>query len=132
MLWPVKFYSSGDPRTGKSYQSRFDYMVIIYKMALLDLVVSHLNASSQLRKYHHLYIFVFKIDSLPFFVNLLVTDRFDDRVWIDHTAGSLIDSFLQENRILFRFPNFIRWDQNRFSPRFYHEFIFFAPLAKAE
>ena len=74
VLWPVELDATRDPRTCQAHQSRFDDVIIIDKMTLLDLVVGHLNTSAQLWQYHHLDIFILQIDGLPFFIYLLVRD----------------------------------------------------------
>ena len=93
-------------------------------MALLDLVVGHLNASTQFGKYHHLDILILEPYSLIVFINLLVADALDDGVWIDHTARSLIDTILKEHRVLVRLSTLIGGNRHYFSPCFNHDFLF--------
>ena len=48
MLWPIKFYTTWNPRTGKSHKSRFYNLIVIYKMTFLDFIVGHLHTTSEL------------------------------------------------------------------------------------
>ena len=86
VLRPVELDATRDPRSCKTHQCRFDDVVIIDEMALFDLVVSHLDASAQLRQDHHLDILVLDINGLIFLVDLLVADRLNHRVRINHTT----------------------------------------------
>ena len=86
VLGPVKLDAATDPRTCQSHKRRFHYMVIINEVTLLNLVVGHLNASTQFGQNHNLDIFVLKIDGLVVLIGLLITDRLNHRIRIDHTA----------------------------------------------
>ena len=98
-------------------------MVVIHEMTLFDLVVGHLDAPAQLWQDHYLDILVLEIDSLVFLVGLLVADALDDGIRIDHPTRPLIDTLLQEHRILLGFSHLIGWDRHYFSPSFYHNYI---------
>ena len=120
VLRPVEFNTSADPRTEQTYEGRFDYMVVVDEMALLHLVVGHLHTSSQFGKYHHLDIFVFQKNSLPFLIDLLVSHAFYHLIGIDHSTGTLIHSFLKKNWILFRCSHLVCGNNHRLFPCFYH------------
>ncbi len=74
VLRPVELYASRDPRAGETYERGFDDMVVVYEVAFLDFVISHLYTSSQFGKNHHLYIFVFDEHGVPFLVMFLIRD----------------------------------------------------------
>ena len=120
MLGPVKLDATTDPRTSQTYKRRLHHMVIIHKMTLLDLIISHLDTSTQLRQDHYLDILVLEIDGLVVLFGLLITDRLDDRIRIDHTTRTLIDTFFQKHWILLWLTHLIGWDCYNFSPSFYH------------
>ena len=121
VLGPVEFDTAGNPGTGKSYKRRLDDMIVIYEMALADFVVCHLYAASQFGKNHHLDVFVLDEDGVPFVVSLLIGDRLDDRIGIDDSAGTLIDSLFKENRIFLGLSYLIGRDNHCFFPCFDHE-----------
>ena len=123
VLRPVEFDTSRNPRTRQSNECRFDDMVIINEMALFDFVVCHLHTSTQFGQNHHFDIFVFQPHSMVGVVGFFVCNRLNHRVWIHHTARTLIHSLFQENWILLVSPTFIRWDDNIFSPSFYHSYF---------
>ena len=72
VLRPVELYPSRNPRSGQPYESRFDHTVVVDEMTLLDFVVCHLHTTAELRKNHHLDIFVLKIDGRIFAIGLFV------------------------------------------------------------
>ncbi len=72
MLRPVELNTSRDPGTGKTYKRRFYHMIVIYEMTLPNLVVSHLDPTSELGQYHDFDIFVLYIDCFIFLVCLLI------------------------------------------------------------
>ena len=82
MLRPVKFDTTGNPRTGKSHQRRFDHMVIIYKIIIIRFVVCALDSSTKFRQDHNLQIFIFQIYCMPDLVFLFMTDFFCGRIRI--------------------------------------------------
>ena len=122
VLWPVKLDAARYPRTSQTHKSRLDDVVIIDEVALLNLVVRHLYASAQLRQYHHLDIFVLYPNSQPLLIHLLVRNRLNDGIGIDHAARTLIDAFLQEYRVLLSLSNFVCWYRYQLSPCFYHNY----------
>ena len=122
VLRPVKLDATRDPRTRQTHQGGLDDVVIVHKVTLFDLIVSHLDTSAQLWQDHHLDIFVLNVDGLPLLIHLLVGDRLNDRIGIDHTTRTLIDSLLKEYRVLLGVSYFIRWYRHQLSPCFYHSF----------
>ena len=125
MLRPVELNATADPRTDQTNQRWLDDMVVIDKVALLDLVVGHLHATAQLGQHHHLDIFVFQPDGLIVFVHLFIADGFYDRIRINNATRPLIDSFLQEHRTLFRLSHLIGGNRYYLSPSFYHNAFLF-------
>ena len=88
-------------------------------MALFGFVESHLDTSAQFRKDHDFQILVFKVNGIPFLVNLFIQNLFNHRVWVNNTAASLINTFFQKHRIFFRFPDPIGWNHHFFVPGLY-------------
>ena len=82
MLRPVKLNASGDPRSGKPYESRFDHMIIIHKIIIIRLVISSLNPSAQLRENHDFQIFIFQINCMPHLILFLMAYLFCRRIGI--------------------------------------------------
>ena len=99
-------------------------MVIIDEMALFDLVVSHLDASAQLRQDHHLDILVLDINGLILLIHLLVAHCLDNRIRIYHATRTLINTFFQEHRVLLGLSYFVGRNSHDFSPSFYHLYIY--------
>ena len=121
VLRPVELNTTTDPWTQQSYQCGLDDMIVIHEMAVGDLVVGHLHSTTQFWQYHHLDILVLQPNGLILLIDLLVAHRLDDGIGIDHPAATLIDSFLQEHRVLLRLPNSVGRDSHLFSPCFYHD-----------
>ena len=46
VLRPVELDTATNPRSCQSHESRFDDVVVIHEVALLDLVIRHLDASA--------------------------------------------------------------------------------------
>ena len=86
VLGPVKLDTAANPRTSQAYQCGLDNMVVIHKVALLNLIVSHLHTSTQFGQNHHLDILVLDIYGLVLFIHLLVAHRFDNRIRIYYTT----------------------------------------------
>ena len=86
VLGPVKLDATRDPRSCQTNEGGFDDVIIIHKVALLNLVVGHLDTSAQFGQDHHFDILVFDIDSLPLLIHLLIRDRLYDRVGVYHTT----------------------------------------------
>ena len=120
VLGPVKLDAATDPRTCQSHKCRFHYMVIINEVTLLNLVVGHLDTSTQFWQNHHLDILILEIHSLVVLICFLVADRLDDWVRIDHTTRSLIHTFFQKHRSFLRLAYFIGWYRHQLSPSLYH------------
>ena len=97
-------------------------------MAFCYLIVCHLNSSSQFWKNHHLYIFILDKHGLIVLINLLIAYRLDHGIRIYPTARTLIHTFLQEYRVLFRLTHLIGRNSHNFSPSSYHIFLFFLIL----
>ena len=125
VLRPVELNATADPRTSQPHQCRFDDMIIIYKVTLLDLIVCHLHTTAQLGQNHHLDVFILNPDGMPLLIHLFIADTLDDRIRINHTTRTLINSFFQENRILLRGSHLIGWNHHCFSPSFYHNYLMF-------
>ena len=117
VLRPVELNTSGNPRAGQPYQRRFNDLIVIYKMTFFHLVVCHLDASAQFRENHQLDIFIFEKESPPWTVVLLVFNLLYDRIRIHRTGTSLINPFLEKNRVLFLFTNAVGRQHDGFFPR---------------
>ena len=74
VLWPVELDATTNPRTSKTYKGGLYHMVVIYKVALLYLIVCHLHTPTQFGQNHHLDIFVLDINSLIVVVYTLITN----------------------------------------------------------
>ena len=122
VLGPVKLNTATDPRSGQTHKRRLHHMVIIDEMTLLDLVISHLDASPQLGQNHHEDIIVFEIYGLIVLIDLLVANRLYHGIRIEHTARTLIDTLFQKHWILLWLPYLIGRDGYNFSPGFNHIF----------
>ena len=122
MLGPVELDAAADPRPCQSYKCRFYDVVVIDEVALLHLVVGHLNATSQLRQYHHFDVFVLQPYGQVCLVGLLIGNRFNDGIWIHHATTALIDPVFQEDRILLRFSGLVSGNHHLFAPCFNHIF----------
>ena len=99
-------------------------MIIIHKVALLNLIVSHLHTSAQFGQYHHLDILVLDINGLILFIHLLVAHRLDNGIRIYHATRTLINTFFQEHRVLLGLSYFVGRNSHNFSPSFYHLYIY--------
>ena len=86
VLGPVKLDTAANPRTSQAYQCGLNNMVVIHKVALLNLIVSHLHTTAQFGQNHHLDILVLDIYGLVLFIHLLVAHRFDNRIRIYYTT----------------------------------------------
>ena len=102
MLRPVELDASRNPGACQTHQCRLYHVVVVDKVALAYLVVSHLHASAQFGQNHHLYIFVLNEDNLIFLVGFLVGNRLDHGIWINHSARTLIHSLFKKDRIFLR------------------------------
>ena len=116
MLWPVELNTARNPRTGKSYQCRLNYLIIINEMTLFYFVIGHLHTTAQLGQNHHPDIFIFQKNSVVNSIVLFVFNFLHYRIGINYTAASLINTFFQKNRIFFRFTGFVGWDNNILVP----------------
>ena len=123
VLRPVKLDATANPRTSQAYQCGLNHMVVIHKVALLNLVVSHLHASAQFGQYHHLDILVLDINGLVLLIHLLVAHRLDNGIRIYHATGTLINTFFQEHRVLLGLSYFVSRNSHDFSPSFYRHCI---------
>ena len=119
MLRPVELDAAGDPGACQADQSRFDHMVVVDEMAFLDLIVCHLHTSAQFRQDHHLYIFILQIDCVIRLVFAGIFNLFNHGIRIYHPAASLVNTFFQEHRVLFRFTDAIGGEKDIFFPNFY-------------
>ena len=100
MLRPVELYASRYPRTCQTHQGGLDDVVVIYEVALLQLVVGHLYPAAQFGQDHYLYIFVLYPNGQILLVYLLIAHRLDDGIRIHYTTRTLIHSLLKEHRAL--------------------------------
>ena len=103
MLGPVKLNTSRNPRSGQSHKSRLHHLIVINEVPFPDLVVCHLYTASQFGQDHNFQIFVFQEISQIRAVMLFIFYLLYYRIGINHPGTALIDTFLQENRILFLF-----------------------------
>ena len=86
VLRPVKLYTTANPRTCQAYQCGLDNVVVIYKVALLNLIVSHLHTATQFGQNHHFDIFVLDINSFVLFIYFFVAHRLNDGVGIHYAT----------------------------------------------
>ena len=89
-------------------------------MALLDLVVGHLDPASQLGEYHQLDIFVLQEYCIIFLVFPFRGYALYHGIGIDDTAGTLVHPLFEEDRILFRFACLVGGNHNLLFPGFDH------------
>ena len=101
-------------------------MIVIHEVALFDLVVGHLDTSTQFWQDHHHDILVLDKHGLVVLVHFLVADRLNDGIWINHSTRTLIDALLQKHRVLLWCPYLIGGYRNYFSPSFYHIFFVYS------
>ncbi|CCZ49339.1 unknown [Bacteroides sp. CAG:661] len=120
VLRPVELDAARNPGTGQAYQSRLDDMVVVDKVALLYLVVSHLYTSTQFGQNHDFDVFVLDEYGIVGFIGLFVGNGLDDRIGIDYAAAALINAFLQKHRAFFGFTHFVGGDGYLFFPGFDH------------
>ena len=120
VLGPVEFYASAYPGAGETHERGLYHMIVVDEMSLGDLVPGHLDASSELRKYHDLDIFVFEPHCVVLAVLLLVGYRFYHLIGVHDAAAALIDSLLKEYRVLLGFPGPVGRNDDLLSPCFYH------------
>ena len=123
VLGPVEFDASRDPWTSKTDEGGLDDVVVIDEVTTGNLVVGHLHTTAQFGQDHHLDVLVLHPDGLVLLIDLLVAHRFDDGIGIDHTTRALIDSLLEEHRVLFGLAHLIGRNRYQFSPSFYHNDI---------
>ena len=119
VLGPVKLDATTDPGTSQSHEGRLDNVIVIHKVALLDLVVRHLDTSTQFGHHHHFDILILQEHHLPLVWRGFIGYRLNHGIWIHHPTRALIDAFLQEYRILLGLSYFIGRYGNYFSPGFY-------------
>ena len=118
VLRPVELDASRNPRPGQTDERRFDDMVVVDEMALLDFIISHLDPAAKLREDHDFHIFILEPQRLVRFIHRFVLNLLDNGIGVDHSAAALINSLLKEHRILFRFPYLISRDDNILLPDF--------------
>ena len=123
VLRPVELDAAADPGARQAHEGRLDDLVVVDEVPLRDLVPGHLHAAAEFRQDHHLDVFVLQPDGFVCLILLLVRDGLDHGIGIHHAAAALIDTFLQENRILLRSASLIGRDDDRFSPSFDHILI---------
>ena len=86
VLGPVELDATRDPGTHEPHEGRLHHMVVIHKVALLDLVISHLHPSAQFGQNHDLDIVVLQPYCLIDLVHLLVADGLNDGIGINHST----------------------------------------------
>ena len=84
VLGPVELDAARNPGACKSDKRGLDYMVVVYEVAVAYLVVGHLHASSELREYHHLDVFVLNPYGVILYVGFRIGNRFDDGIGVDY------------------------------------------------
>ena len=94
VLRPVELDAATDPRPAEAHQRRLDDVVVVDEVTLLDLVICHLDAATQLRHHHHLDVIVLEEHHVPLVRRRFVGYRLDDGVRIHYAARTLIHSFL--------------------------------------
>ena len=94
VLWPVEFNTSRNPWPCQSYQSRLNYVIVINKMTLFNLIVRHLDTSAQFRQNHHFDIFILQINSVIILFPTNIFYLFNNRIRINDSTTSLIYTFL--------------------------------------
>ena len=82
VLWPVKFNTAGNPRSGQAYQSRFDHMITIYEIISICFVICTLDSAAKFRENHYFDVLVFQIYCFPCFVLLDIFDFLNYRIRI--------------------------------------------------
>ena len=82
MLRPVKFNTAGNPWTSQTYQSRFNYMIIVYKIISVCFVICTLDSATKFRENHYFDVLVFQIYSFPCFVFFDIFNFLDYRIRI--------------------------------------------------
>ena len=125
VLGPVELNTTRDPRTSQTDEGGLDDVVVVYEMALLDLVIGHLHTTAQLGQNHHLEVLVLNIDGVVLLVDTLIADALDDGIRVYHTAAALIHAVLKEYGILLRRTHLVGGDGHLLSPCFYHCVLFF-------
>jgi len=116
VLRPVELDTARNPRAGQPDERGLHHLVVVHEVALLHLVVGHVDASAQFREYHHLDIFVLDEERMVKLVFLLVGDFLYHGIRIDRAAAALVDTFLQEDRILFFLADFVGGEQDVLFP----------------
>ncbi len=116
MLRPVKLDSARDPRAGQPDQGRLDYAVVVDKVVTVGLIQCHLHAPADLRQDHILQVAVFEEHGRVALVDPFVLDAIDDRVRVDHSAGTLVDAFFQEHGVFVRLAGPVRGNHNGLRP----------------
>ena len=92
VLRPVEFDTAGDPRTGKSYECRFDHMVVIDKIIVIRFVKGSLDTSTQFREDHHKKIVIFHVDCMILYILFLIRYFFSYRHRINLSCAALISA----------------------------------------
>ena len=103
MLGPVEFDSARKPRAGKADQCRLDYFLMIKDVVVsIGLILDRVNASPEVWQKQNPDELIFQTDgSMP--ANLRhIENLIDEREGINFAIGSLVDSLLEEQRMLFR------------------------------
>ena len=99
VLRPVELDAARYPRARQPDEGGLDDVVVVDEVALLQLVVGHLDAPAQLGEYHDLQVFVLEEHGAVRAVVALVLDLLDDGVGVDHAAAALVDALLEEHRV---------------------------------
>ena len=118
VLRPVELDAAGDPRSEQTNQRGLDDLVVIDEIIAVRLIIGALDAASQLRQNHHLDIVVFQPEGGVGHILLLVEDLVHNGVRIHAAAAALIDTLLQEHRVLVGFADAIGRQHDLLLPDF--------------
>ncbi|MPM02246.1 hypothetical protein SDC9_48491 [bioreactor metagenome] len=116
VLGPVELDASADPGSKEADQRRLDHLIIVDCILTGCLVYDPVDASTELRQYHHFQVVVFQEYSTIRSVFLGITNRFNDGVGVDSSAAALVNPVLKEHRVGIGLSCCIGGDHNLFFP----------------
>ena len=119
MLRPVELDTAADPRSAEADEGRLDHMIVVDEIVVVRLIVGTLDPTAELRQDHHLQILILEPDRMIRLILLFIIYFFDRRVRIDASGASLVDTLLQEHRILIRLADPIGRDHLDGFPNLY-------------
>ena len=111
MLRPVELHAAAHPRAGESDKRGLDHVVAVEEVVVaVLLVLGDVNATAEFRQKHEAHVLVLKRHRVVLLHRRRVVHLVDERHGIHLPARSLVDSLLEEHRVLLRLAHRVRLD----------------------